>query len=76
MNRSQIVERIDGDEFRVDVGQHGSWKTMSVHPSLPDALAAYDVYVGQLSDTRDGWRHLRIVRNGVHVMLTWDAGRR
>lgn len=69
------VVPIEGDQFRVDIGRGGAWVTASTHNTLPDALQAYDVYVSQLSDTRDGWRHLRIVRNGVHVMLRWDSGR-
>jgi hypothetical protein len=63
------------DEFRVDVGRGGTWQPASVHPTLPDALDAYDVYRAQLSDTSGGWRHLRIVRNGTHVMIRWDLGR-
>jgi len=71
------LERIEGDEFRVDVGKGGTWQTLSAHGNLADALAAYDLYVSQLSDKmQGGWQHLRVVRNGVHVMLTWDAGRR
>ena len=72
---SPVVVPIEGDEFRIDVGRNGVWHTASRHTNFPTALEAYDVYVAQLSDTRGGWHHLRIVRNGVHVMLRWDLGR-